>query len=382
MRFRSTRRALAFASLFVGLVAACDGDGSPDDGGLDASPARDATVHDAGGDAGPQPDAGPAPLFSARLANNLPGHAALEVCMWMSVEGTLVPPGVLLTSGDLVVPFRGVSSYIEDNPFFIAYDVVDFRVALYSAEDFPNRCPDDPDAADTLAPVLMDTIRGAELEEDGRYTILATGLARGTFGAEADALPALCGPSFDQPCDQEAGVDARLLIVRDDPSGPPPDKARLRVSSQVPNVPEGFDVCFDPDLVPNPSEQGRCDDANPEGEPTLLFSSVLYGTVTDYTVVDPLLPSDAPAPDVGGGIYLAPGGSDCPPFDALPEPLQRCYPTLAAFPSPPPSDNIRPHLSAGDVSTLFIAGAAGLEGADAPYAPSMVLWLDNLGPTP
>src|SRR5690606_24003006 len=145
--------------------------------------------------------------------------------------------------------------------------------------------------------------------------------------------------------------------------------------------PAGFNVCYDPDLVPSPTERGVCSEPASESDPTLLFANVTYGTVTHYTEVDPLQPTGALSPGVGGGIYLVletTGSTGCPPFDALPAPLQRCYPMIAAFPPPPPpSDNIRPNLAAGDVSTIFIAGAAGLSGAEAAYASSMILWQDN-----
>jgi hypothetical protein len=363
------------------LLIACDGGGDPDGGPgqPDGGP-----IADAGTDAGPQVDAGPAPTFIARLANNVPGHAAVEVCMWTAVGGTIVPanaPGVLLTAGDVVVPFRGVSSYIEGNPFFIAYDVVDFRVALYPAEGFGGTCPNDPEAGGAPDAVLIDTILGADLEADGRYTILATGFDEGTLGAADGELPSRCGPTLDQPCDEAAA--ARLVLASDDLSDPAEGMARLRVSAQVPNVaPAGFNVCYDADLVPSASERGVCSEPAPATDPTLLFANVTYGSVTDYAEIDPIQPTSALAPGVGGGIYLVletTGTTGCPPFSALPAPLQRCYPMIAAFPPPPPpSENIRPNIAAGDVSTIFIAGAAGLSGAGAPDASSMRRWQDNI----
>jgi len=382
VRFTGTSFRVSIAVLFALTVAACDGEGG-EDAGIDASTSTgpDAALLDSGVDAD-RPDAGPAPTFVARLANNIPGHAAVDVCMWMSVEGAIVPPGVLLTAGDVVVPFRGVSSYIEGNPFFIAYDVVDFRVALYPAEGFSGTCPADPSAADAPDAAVVGTILGADLEADGRYTILATGFDEGTLGAAEGELPSVCGATLDQPCDETTA--ARLLLVRDDLSEPAEGKARLRVSSQVPNAPAGFNVCYDPDLVPSPSEPGVCSEPAPAEDPTLLFGNVAFGTVTDYAELDPIQPTGELSPGVGGGIYLVleGGGAGCPPFSALPEPLQRCYPILAAFPSPPPSDNIRSNLAAGDVSTIFISGAAGASGADATYTSSMLLWQDDLAATP
>lgn len=355
-------------------LAGCDGEGEPDGG----PPQQDAAPsgYDAGVDAGSVVDAGPPQTFVARLVDDIPGYAALEVCMWTTVEETIVPadsPGLLLTPGDVVVPFRGVSSYIEDNPFFLAYDVVDFLVALYSASDFEGVCPNDPRVEGAPAAVLIEAIRGTELVPDARFTIIAAGLAEGTLGAADGQLPSLCGPAFDAPCDETAA--ARLVMVRDEQTEPAPGEARLRVSNQVMNAPAGFHVCFDADLVPSESEPGVCAEPASSGEPTLLFGDVMPGAVTPYADLDPILPSDAPGPGVGGGLYLVPGAGDCPPFDALPPEAQRCYPILDAFPSPPPSENIRPKLRPGDVATLFIGGAAG---ASAPYGASMLLWRDNL----
>lgn len=371
----------AAVGCFALALAACDG-GDSSDGGVDAA---EPPIPDGGTDAGAQVDAGPAPTFIARLGNNVPGHAAVEVCMWTSVGGRIVPagaPGVLLTGGDVVVPFRGVSPYIAGNPFFIAYDVVDFRVALYPAEGFSGTCPNDPEAAGAPDAVVIGTILGADLEADGRYTILATGFDEGTLGAAEGELPSRCGATLDQPCDEATA--ARLVLVADDLSDPPADMARLRVSAQVPNVPAGFNVCYDADLVPSATERGVCSEPVPTTDPALLFANVTYGTVTEYTDVDPIQPTGALSPGVGGGIYLVletTGSTGCPPFSALPAPLQRCYPMIAAFPPPPPpSENIRPNLAAGDVSTIFIAGAAGLSGAEAAYGSSMLLWQDNFAP--
>lgn len=383
----SSARTIAIHASLALLVAACDGEGLRD-AGVDAGPGEDAATADAGADAGQQADAGPAPTFVARLVNNIPGHAAVDVCMWTSVGGTIVPadtPGVLLTAGDVVVPFRGVSSYIEDNPFFIAYDVVDFRVALYPAEGFSGTCPDDPSAAGAPDAALIGTILGADLEADGRYTILAAGFDEGTLGAAEGELPSRCGVTLDQPCDETTA--ARLFLVRDDLGAPGDGRAKLRISSQVPNVaPAGFNVCYDADLVPSTTERGVCSEPDPTTDPVVLAANVTYGSVTEYAEVDPIQPTSALALGVGGGIYLVletTGSTGCPPFSELSAPAQRCYPILAAFPPPPPpSENIRPHVAAGDVSTLFIAGAAGLSGAEAPYAASMLLWQDNFAAAP
>lgn len=372
-----TRKSTATVAITLMLaLAGCDADGD-----ADAGPTEPDAAHpqpDAGADAGPELDAGPPETFVARFVNNIPGHTAVDVCMWTTVEDAIVPadtPGLLLTPGDVVVPFRGVSSYIEDSPFFLAYDVVDFLVALYSAGDFEGTCPSDPIADDAPSAVHIGTILGAELVPDARFTIIAAGLVEGTLGAADGQLPSRCGPTLDAPCDEADA--ARLFLVRDDPSEPGPGEARLRVSNQITNAPAGFNVCYDPDLVPSPSEPGVCAEPASSTEPTLLFANVIPRSVTDYHDLDPIAPSDDPAPGVGGGLYLVldpTGSTGCPPFDALPPDAQRCYPILDAFPSPPPSENIRPSLRAGDVSTLFLSGAAG---ASDPYGASMLLWQDN-----
>lgn len=387
---RTSRSAALGAALLALCLAACETvppgvDGGGEDAGRDAG-------RDGGPDAG-APDAGPPQTFTARLVNDVPGYAAVEVCMWLTVDGVIVPsdtPGILLTAGDLVVPFRGVSSYIRSD-FFVASPLVDFLVALYDAAAFGGTCPNDPSAAGAPRAALVDRIVGAELTVGATYSIIATGFAEGTLDAEEGELPSRCDPlmGFTRPCGEATG--ARLVLVDDDLSEPADGRARLRVANMVPNVqPLGFMVCYDPELVPSPdmamAARGACVEASTMVDPVALTPApLLYGAVTEYVERDPIQPTlPGIPPGVGGGIYLAavpPTTTSCPPFSALP--VQRCLPILGAFPTPPGADNIQPNLEAGDVTTLFIQGALGVTEAADPreedYRVRFFLWQDDLG---
>ncbi len=388
---KTSRAAVVGAALSAICLAACETVPPEVDAGN-----RDDAGRDAGRDAGPDagaPDAGPPQTFTARLVNDVPGYAAVEVCMWLTVDGVIVPsdtPGILLTAGDLVVPFRGVSSYIRSD-FFVASPLVDFLVALYDAASFGGTCPNDPTAAGAPRAALLDRIVGADLAVGATYSIIARGFDAGTLGAEEGELPSLCDPlmGFTQPCSEEA-TGARLLLVEDDLSEPAEGRARLRIANMVPNVqPLGFMVCYDPELVPSPdmamAARGACVEASTTVDPVALTPApVVFGAVTDYVERDPLQPTlPGIPPGVGGGIYLAPvppTATSCPPFGALP--VQRCLPILGVFPTPPGSDNIQPNLEAGDVTTLFIQGALGVTEAADPreedYRVKLFLWQDDL----
>ncbi len=372
------------------LMAACDGGGDPDAGPADTGPLPDVGPRDAG----MREDGGPPRRFTARIVNDVPGYAAVEVCMWITVDGEIVPgdsPGLLLTAGDLVVPFRGVSPYLASD-FFVASPAVEYLVALYDAASFGGACPIDPRVASAPAAALIGTVNGAELEPGGTYSIIAAGLASGTLGADEGELPSLCDPlmGFTQPCGEAAA--GQLFLARDDLSEPAEDMARLRIANLVPNLaPLGFMVCYDPELVPHPdaamSARGACVEASTSVPPIALNATpVRFGDVTEYAERPPIQPTvPTIPPGVGGGIYLAPvppTATDCPTFDMLP--VQRCLPILGAFPTPPPAENVQPNLEAGDVTTLFIQGALGVtEDADPTvedFRVKLFLWQDDFAP--
>src|SRR5690606_20691168 len=100
-----TRKSTVIIIAWMLAFAGCDGDGDADAGPTVPDAAN--PPPDAGTDAGPDLDAGPPQTFVARLVNNIPGHPAVDVCMWTTVEGAIVPAdsaGLLLTPGDVVVP--------------------------------------------------------------------------------------------------------------------------------------------------------------------------------------------------------------------------------------------------------------------------------------
>ncbi len=363
------------ALLAMGL-AGCDGgnggtDAGPADSGPrpDSGPPPDGGPVDAGTDAGPA-DAGPPPgMFEVRLVNNVPGHEALDICLWASVTDNTVIPGTaeFLTQSDSVgpLPFRGVSPYVSRT----LISGLNFVVGLYPVA--PARitaCPADPFAGDAPIAAVLTTIMGSAIPADSRVSGIATGYAPGTFGAAEDAYPSgeRCGGG---DCPQ-----SQFLLVVDDTTEPASGQAHLRVSHQVPNAPVSFNICYHPGLVPDPTG-GPCTVAVPDTAPTALFSNVGYEDVTDYSPTAPIQPTLA-AMGVGGGIYLEPivgPGEAC----ATLEGPTVCLPILAAFPTAPPSDNIRPNLAEGDISTIFISGDFTEAGA---YAPQFFIWQDNFAP--
>ncbi|MBZ0118895.1 MAG: hypothetical protein K8H88_17990 [Sandaracinaceae bacterium] len=380
---------LAIAISFLGL-AACGGGGGTD-AGTDAGPS-DAGPMDAGPDGGPPmidagPDGGPPPMFQVRLANNIPGFSSasgfgLDVCFWGSIADDTVVPGTTewLTQTIGPVPFRGVSPYRER----VLVAALRYVIGLYDpAVIRPAGCPANPYDAAAPDPVLLEVVNGATLSVGARYSAIATGLAPDTLGATGGAFPSVCGapPTFGAPC---AGTVApRLLLVEDDATAPASGMARLRVSNQVANLPVGFNVCYDPSLVPmagNPA----CSDTNPADTPETLFPNVTYGTVTEYAERAPIEPTIT-AMGIGGGIYLVPetGTAGCPAYDAAM--FGGCLPILAAFPTPPGADNIQPSLSDGDIDTIFIQGVAGQPAnpdATMDVSVKLFFWQDNFVATP
>ena len=362
----------------------CDGSG-PDDGGVhpgfDVGPPIDTGVDAA-------IDAGPDPMFRVRVVHDVVGMegtdeapGAAHLCAWLMNGERLVPvPPTFLTESTGPIPFRGVSPYV---PFFVV-DPLDYRIGVYEPAALAAGCPADPDAADAPRAVHLGRIAPGDVPDGSTSSVLTTGLARGSLGAAEGELPAICDPTpdpapFDAPCGD--ALEARLAVVRDDLRPPAAGMAKLRVSNQIPNIaPLGFNVCYEASLVPDTAgPPGRCVDADGSDAPAVLFSNVRYGEVTEYVERAPIVPT-VPASGAGGAIFLVPetGGTGCPPFSLLPASAQRCLPILAAFPTPPPADNIRPHLADGDVTTLMISGALGLSGDDAAAFGSLLfLWQDD-----
>ncbi len=322
-------------------------------------------------------------MFQVRLVNDVPGYDGLDVCIWGSTAatGTIASTKEWVTMATGPLPFRGVSPYQARE----IVDGLDYAVALYAPGDITTDagCPDDPSASGAPTPVLLDTITGSDLTMDTYYSAIATGFGSGTLGADAGSLPSICNPgsNWTAACGDTAGT--QLVIVADDQTAPAASMARLRVSNMVPNIaPVGFNVCYDPDLIPDATMPGHCTEPASTTDPSALFSNVSYGTVTDYSEIAPIGPANATL-GIGGGIYLVPeatGSTGCPAFGDLPAAQQSCYPIMNMFPAAmaPPSDQIQPKLSEGDISTLFISGALGLSGTDAmSYGPAMFVWQDN-----
>ncbi|HJL14055.1 MAG TPA: hypothetical protein RMH99_00295 [Sandaracinaceae bacterium LLY-WYZ-13_1] len=376
-------RRLFLSSLL--LLAACDG-GDDADAGLDAGPRPDAGLYDAGVDAGL--DAGPEPTFRVRLVHDVPGMTGTEeapgsahVCAWLYNGERRVPlPPNFLTRSTGPIPFRGVSPYVP----FAVVDPLAYRLGVYEPTDVAEGCPEDPLASGAPSPVLLEDLEADQVPADSVSSVVLTGLLEGTLGADGGALPSVCDPTpdpapFDEAC--PGGLAARMIVVSDDPSEPAEGMAKLRFAQQIPNIaPVGFNLCYEPSLAPDPEgPPGTCIDTVPDDTPSTLFADVGYGEVTAYAERAPITPT-VPSMGFGGAFFLVPetGGVGCPPFTALPESSQRCLPVLAAFPTPPPSDNIRPQLEAGQVTTLFATGLLGLAGDDAEaFGSSLFLWQDD-----
>jgi hypothetical protein len=406
------RTIIACIAAFSAALYACDGGDEDTDAGVDAGMTDDEDAgmdagggeQDAGFDAGPF-DAGQDLGFTARLVNNIPGIAAVDICLYGSFEGAIIPslgtieePGLPVTAlpGRMPVPFRGVSDYFPG--LLEAVPDVDYVVAMYDTATFrttcgtPCTCPTDPVGSGAA---FLETVTADQIAPGGTYTVIATGFVPGTFEAAPTDLPARCdynpldGPMYDQACDG-AMSGARVLVVPDDLAEPAlASNIKLRVSNQVPNSPPiEVHVCYDSDLVPDAAatEPGFCAEAaNLAAPETLSTDSVAFGEVSDYAERGPIEPTTGTtASGAGGGIYLS-LGVPCPAWADIPPERQRCYPILgdtqrtasAMFPVP----QLRTYLSSGDIATIFISGVIG---EAAPADPTMdigslkfLVWQDN-----
>lgn len=405
------------ALLATGLWA-CDGGGGTDAGPGDSGPRPDggpgpvdSGPEDAGTDAGP--DGGPPPIqnFQVRLVNNVPGvpgletgTSGLEVCLYGSFAGSILR-SEWLTQSIGAVPFRGVSPYRE----LELVEGLDFVVAMYRPGDLreppegiamgcpadpfndPMRIPCDSDIDCTEAgtcgasnlcegslpnrAVVLETIEYTELRNGGRYSGIATGYGRGTFGAPAGAFPTT-------PCGGAECPNATVLVIEDDLTPPAEGRAHLRVSHQIANLPVSVNLCYDSTIAPT-TTRGVCMAPMAGSTPVALIEGVSYTEVTPYVPIDPIQPNivmvgDMPVPL--GALYLAVAGGEgadpCPPYDPA---TQGCYPILPAFPVSPGADNIRPNVNAGDISTVFISGSFG----DTQFPPAFFVWQDNyVAPAP
>jgi hypothetical protein len=390
-----TKKTIAWFAVLAAFTG-CDGDGGtdagmddPDTGMAEVDAGMDAgmvTEDDGGMDAGM--DAGPPATFTARLVNNIPDIAALDVCLWTEFGGAIIGDGIWLTDAPPAVPFRGVSSYL---PAFSPD--VDTLFALYDASTFSGECPADPEADDAEEAVVIGRAMAADVEADATYTVIASGFATGTLGAAEGALPSRCTPpTFDMPCTDASA--ARIIIVEDDLSAPGAGMVKIRVSNQVTNSsPLDFLVCYDPDLVPHSDvatrAQGGCQEPVPLSDPELI-ASVPFGQPTAYVEHTPIQPTIA-AMGIGGGFYLAalPAGMACPAFASLPAAQQRCFPIVAdaGRPASLPAE-IQTNLTDGDILTFFIQGAIGVtEDTGTPpaedYRVRFFPWMDNyVAPSP
>ena len=380
---------LPWLALIAFAAASCDGGGD-----IDAGPARtDAGIDSGVRDAGR--DAGPTPVFDIRLVNNVPGLwgvtddvGAAHVCAWfLSMDRVITGSTRFLTQASGPVPFRGVSPYLE----FPVIAPLDYLVGIYDPADLgePAACPADPNDVAAPQPALLARIAPDLVPEGVFVTAVASGLATNTLGATDGALPSLCNPAmaaptFMVPCTTAAA----LFVYSDDRAAPADGMTRYRATNQVANStpPSGWTLCYDPGVVPRAPPATGCADVTPMmGDQSALAVAVTYGTMTDYADRAPILPTGAPAPGIGGALYLhLEDGRGCPAFTTG----RPCYPMLAAFPPPamgedPLPDDIRPMLADGAVHTIFISGLLP-PGApfEADFGVKFFVWQDNLGDTP
>jgi len=374
-------------------------------GGTDAGPAMDAgdddmdageDDDDAGGDDAGS-DAGPPASFQIRVVNNLPGltgttmaPGGFHICLYVAdnTSGAIAGDPNFVTQTLGPIPFRGVSPYLA-LPSVAPFNYI---AAMYEPANLgdPAECPADPNDAAAPEAALIATVEADEVPVDSVNTAIASGLLPDTFDATGGNLPSICNEAppamatFTAACTQEA----QMVIVTDDQTEPAADMIRIRVSNQTVNStpPSGWTVCYDPSIVPNTPPAEGCIDTNPADTPVVLAGDgtppgVAYGTVTDYQEIAPIQPT-VPAMGAGGGIYLrVADGMGCPAagFTAG----DSCYPILADWPTgmAPPSDNIVPNASSGDIITLFISGLIQPPTPSSPmvepYDASFFLWQDN-----
>ena len=361
---QTSRSPSVYLIVAVCALGSCDPDGGGD-AGADSGRADTAPFDSARPDTAVV-DSGPPPGFAVRLSHDIPGMVGAppaaggetvvggaHVCTWLENGGVLLPvPPQWLTRSIGPLPFRGVSPYVP----FPTIAPVDYLLGVYDAADLAGGCPVDPRAGEAPPAAVLDTISPDAVPTGTRSTIILNGWLAGTFGAAETERPSLCGPTLSGPCGQAAA----RTIVNDDPRMPPPSMARVRASNQIANVdPAPFNVCYDATLVPMAATPTVCMDVNPGDLAEALFAAVGFGVTTDYVERAPLVPT-IPAMGVGGALYLVveTGATGCPPYEAGVH--GGCLPIAAAFPEPPPAENIQPMLAEGHVSTLFINGSLGL----------------------
>lgn len=356
-----------------GLTACGDDDGGTPDGAVDSS--VDGTVDSDTPDADPPdgdmdsdvPDGGmtdgdvadadggdPPPTVAfvrvAHLLANAPpgstaatgGWGAIRVCVQVDLTGAFIGPLPSKAGGDVGLPHRGVSPYLEFPTG------LDYTVQLYAADDIdaldPEHCPVE---ADGVAPILSASIGATEIEAGKFYTAGAIGLLADAGGA----MPSMCGATFSEVCPD--AFAARIGLTEDDgvlEAG----MIKVRWNQGIANFPM-VDLCFDDD----PS------DATPA---TTLFSNVAPLSSTDYITVAAMTSGLI-------SVHAHVDGMECVGGDA----------TLAQIPVPLPADlaamlpdGTLADYPADHVVTIFSSGRISPAPPDPDaLAPLFLTWIDQ-----